>query len=389
MIDELGVSNQELGVDNVVEYRASIEPLSVPVLQAALEVERHGREWLEQALATRQAERDELRREVERLRAAFRMRESNGGGRAEPDGLREEVGRLRSALRTSETAVAALNERVTTTTAEVADVTERAAMLERDRCALRRQLTEVTGQLSAAVLKRDTLIRERDALAREVQAARAQVGDGRVDNGVGGDEPAVEARPADGAASVVPELGALAAARGAGSQPTLEELGRSLELIAESIGSMRVWAQEVASSEELPPAAMVVLEDRLRLLLAPLVALPGLQREVARLGTRLDTLAGGDQPAGDDVLPGAAPVMQEAPAESVSVPIRSSSAPGASSGAPLGGTHAPIESGNLAAHAQSAALAHPCRACEEQRLEGKAPAPHPSLLVRRRAERFS
>src|SRR5919205_544105 len=57
-------------------YARPMEALSVPVLQAALEVERHGREWLEQALATRQAERDELRRELERMRDAPRVSEA-------------------------------------------------------------------------------------------------------------------------------------------------------------------------------------------------------------------------------------------------------------------------------------------------------------------------
>src|SRR5438046_2355359 len=130
MIDEQDLRRQEPDFGDSAGSAGPIEPLSIPVLQAALEVERHGREWLEQALATRQAERDELRREVERLR---------------------------DAPRTSEVATTELNERATSATAEATELASQVAALERERSELRRQLVEATSQLNAVVLKRDAL----------------------------------------------------------------------------------------------------------------------------------------------------------------------------------------------------------------------------------------
>src|SRR6266536_3015849 len=213
MIDEQELSSQESPIGDGAGYAMPTEPLSVPVLQAALEIERHGREWLEQAVATRQAERDELRREVERLREARGIHAPDDAlvdARAE---LQAEVERLRDALRMSEATTTELNARITSAAAQ-------AAALEGERADLRRQLVEATSQLNAVVLKRDALSRERDSLVRDVQALQEQA------------RHTLAASPADS------------------SQLTVEELGRSLELIAEAVGAVRAWTQDVGATEQ-------------------------------------------------------------------------------------------------------------------------------------------
>src|SRR6266536_1437756 len=153
MIDEQELSSQESPIGDGAGYAMPTEPLSVPVLQAALEIERHGREWLEQAVATRQAERDELRREVERLREARGVHAPDDAlvdARAE---LQAEVERLRDALRMSEATTTELNARITSAAAQAAALASQVTALEGERADLRRQLVEATSQLNAVVLK--------------------------------------------------------------------------------------------------------------------------------------------------------------------------------------------------------------------------------------------
>jgi hypothetical protein len=273
-------------------YAIPTTPLSVPVLQAALEVERHGREWLEHALATRQAERDELRREVERLRetrGARLLDAAFGEARAE---LQADVERLREALRMSEAATSELNEQITSAKAEAAALASQVAALERERSDLRRQLTEVTSELNVVVLKRDVLSRERDTLVREAQAHQAQT------------QRVPAASPVDA------------------TQPTVAELGQSLELIAESVGAVRAWTQDPGSSEQRSIGIVTVLEDRLRLLLAPLATLPELRIQVARLSAQLATVAsGGSLPARGDIEVSAPPLIQEPDEASPALPV--------------------------------------------------------------------
>src|SRR5690242_12463237 len=227
MIDELEPSSRELDEDDAAAYGTAIEPLSVPVLQAALEVERHGREWLEQTLTTRQAERDELRRELERLRDAMHGRDASNLRAPDSTSCAEqaescnEIERLRDASRAGQAAVTALNEQLTAAVADRAGLTARVEELERERGDLRRQLTDITGQLNAVVVKRDALIREREALARAAQTLQATALREPAVNAPTPNAPAVNVSPSE-----------------ASAQPTLAELGRSMERIAESTGAL-------------------------------------------------------------------------------------------------------------------------------------------------------
>src|SRR6187399_1836837 len=75
-MEHMAVMSQELTSAQAPGQGLAADLLSVPVLQAALEVGRQGREWLEQRLAERRMEQEDLRGELDRLREALLTRDS-------------------------------------------------------------------------------------------------------------------------------------------------------------------------------------------------------------------------------------------------------------------------------------------------------------------------
>jgi len=240
------------------------ELLTVPVLQAALEVGRQGREWLEQRLAERRVEQEDLHGELTRLRDALLARDS---------------------------AVTALGEQATVAAAQTAQLAEQVSVIGQERDRLARLLEEASAKFAGIVRERDTLSIELEALrgqavsaTAEIEALRLQVTSATAEIEGLRSHVSTAATAANGVAPAKPS--ATCALR----PSDVRELGRTLELIAKAVGAMQTWTQEAAASDRGSKRAVAALAERLDTLLAPLAMLPELHVEVEGLGQHVEGL---------------------------------------------------------------------------------------------------
>jgi DNA repair exonuclease SbcCD ATPase subunit len=284
------VVSQELTSAQMPGQGLAAELLTVPVLQAALEVGRQGREWLEQRLAERRVEQEDLRGELERLRDALLTRDS---------------------------AVTALGEQAAVAATQTTQLAEQVAAIGQERDRLARLLEEASQRLADAVRERDTLAterdtlaterdtlsheresltREREALSRERESLATELKSVTTElKSVSTEIESLRSRVS--AVSAVPTGAATSKAGKAATcalRPSdVRELGRTLELIAQAVGAVQTWTKEAATTDRGSQEAIVALADRLDTLLTPLATLPELQGQIEGLGERLDAIRAG------------------------------------------------------------------------------------------------
>jgi chromosome segregation ATPase len=221
--------------------------LSEAVLQAALEVAHQDRIWLEQKLLDQKTEQEALQGEIERLREILNAREL---------------------------AAKASSEQAEAATAEVSRLAGRLATLGQERDALRQ------GR-NALVIERDEAARERDAIAQE--QARLLEEAAREFHGL-----LIERD------YLTSEIGFLRSEALPGRDrhdSDMRELSRTLEVMAQSLAAVQTWTSTAKAGEQRSDSEVIMLEARLRSLLAPLASLADLRSELARLSDRVEALA--------------------------------------------------------------------------------------------------
>lgn len=272
---------------------------SVPVLQAALEVSRQDRLWLKQRLTDRKTESDTLRDELTVLARALPDPNRPHELAAEAASPTTPVMTLATQLRHRLKALWDERERLLRVIHEAArERDQMAASLEQATSAADEaaRLAEQASQTAEAAAH------ERNLLAAELEQQHAA--------------PA-ESRPAR------------RVSRGA----DVDEIARTLELMATALSDMRERLPP-ASDEEVPERAVTAvvegrLEERLQALLSPLAILPALQTQVGTLTARIEHLSAchGGCIADPCTLPRVAPPQSSAASGESSDPIGEHGAP--------------------------------------------------------------
>ena len=244
--------------------------LSVPVLEAALEVGRQDRRWLKQKLTDRKTESDALREELRVLNHA--LPEPSHAGEP-PTETTAPALTLATQLRHRLKALWDERERLLRVLQEAAREREQmVASLEqaaRDADDAARLADQATRAAAAAA-------GERDALAAELARQRLVLS---------------EARPAAG-----PPVGADA-----------DEIARALEMMAGALGDLRQRIVPLTTTPTSGAADDALLTGRLQTLLAPLASLPDVQAQLGSLTARMEELANGHAArsvSGSAVIPG-------------------------------------------------------------------------------------
>ena len=252
--------------------------LSEAVLQAALEVAHQDRLWLEQKLLDQKTELEALHGEVERLREAIDAREL---------------------------AAKASSEQAEAASAEVARLGGRLATLGQERDALRQGRNALVIERDQAARERDAIARERDALARERDALTAERDALTQERDALARERRGQARLLEEAARefqglliekdyLTSEIAFLRSEALPGRDrhdSDMRELSRTLEVMAQSLAAVQTWTSTANVDDQRSDSDIILLEARLRSLLAPLATLADLRSEMARLGDRVEALA--------------------------------------------------------------------------------------------------
>jgi len=252
--------------------------LSEAVLQAALEVAHQDRIWLEQKLLDQKTEQEALQREIERLREILDAREL---------------------------AAKASSEQSEAATAEVSRLAGRLATLGQERDALRQSRNALVIERDEAARERDAIAQERDAVAQQCDALAAERDALVQERDTLDRERRGQARLLEEAARefhgllierdyLTSEIGFLRSEALPGRDrhdSDMRELSRTLEVMAQSLAAVQTWTSTAKVGAQRSDGDVIMLEARLRSLLAPLASLADLRSELARLSDRVETLA--------------------------------------------------------------------------------------------------
>jgi len=269
-VDQMIVS-QERTSGRAPTPAAAADRQSAPILQAALEVAHQDRLWLEQKLLDQKKEQE---------------------------ALREEVDRLREALEARELTAKAAGEQVEAASTEVARLAGRLAKVGQERDTLRLERGALTQERDALAKERDALNLERDALAQERDTLAAQ-------HNTLSRERDGQARLLEQAATEFHEIlirrenleAEVAFLRsealpGRGRHDSdMRELGRTLEAMAQSISAVQASTVTAGGGEQRSDNDIIMLEARMRSLLAPLAGLGAMRYDIAKLCDRVEALA--------------------------------------------------------------------------------------------------